>query len=87
MSFDRRGPIREASSLRSRGYGSRDAVARRNVHDRAGQYAMGCVERIRNLAIHDPQGSEPDATEALEILGALSTLARWATEAEVVRAR
>ena len=48
---------------------------------------MGCVKRIRNLAIHDPQGSEPDATETLEILGALSTLARWVTEAEVVRAK
>ena len=87
MSFDRRGPTRDQPRLRFRGYGSRDSLAWRNAHDGAREYAMGCVKRIRNLAIHDPQGSEPDATETLEILGALSTLARWVTEAEVVRAR
>ena len=87
MSFDRRGPTRDEPRLRFRGFGSRDSVAWKNAHDGARQYAMGCVKRIRNLAIHYPQGSEPDATETLEILGALSTLARWVTEANVVRAR
>ena len=87
MSFDRRGPTKDEPRLRFRGYGSRDSLAWKNAHDGAQQYALGCVKRIRNLAIHDPQGSEPDATETLEILGALSTLARWVTEAEVVRAR
>lgn len=87
VSFDRRGPTRHEPRLRFRGYGSRDSVAWRNAHDGARQYAMGCVKRIRNLAVHHPRNSEPDSTEALEILGALSTLARWVTEAEVVRAR
>ena len=76
MSFDRRGPTRDEPRLRFRGYGSRDSLAWRNAHEGAREYAMGCVKRIRNLAIHDPQDSEPDATETLEILGALSTLAR-----------
>ena len=87
MSFDRRGPTRNEPRLRFRGYGSRDSLAWRNAHEGAREYAMGCVKRIRNLTIHDPQDSEPDATETLEILGALSTLARWVTEAEVARAR
>ena len=85
MSFDRRGPTRHEPRLRFRGYGSRDSVAWRNAHDGARQYAMGCVKRIRNLTVHHPRNSEPNSTEALEILGALSTLARWVTEAEVVR--
>ena len=87
MSFDRRGPTKHEPRLRFWGYGSRDSVAWRNAHDGARQYAMGCVKRIRNLAVHHPRDSEPDATETLEILGALSTLARWITKAEVVRAR
>lgn len=57
----------------------------RNAHDGAQQYAIGCAKRIRNLAIHHPQDSEPDATSTLETLGALSTLARWVTEASVAR--
>ncbi|MYA44279.1 MAG: hypothetical protein F4Z31_21325 [Gemmatimonadetes bacterium] len=87
MSFDRRGPARDEPRLRFRGYGSRDSPAWKNAHDGARQYALGCVKRIRNLAVHHPQGAEPDATETLEILGALSTLARWVTEARVVTAR
>lgn len=87
MSFDRRGPARGEPRLRFRGYGSRDSLAWKNAHDGARQYALGCVKRIRNLAVHHPQDAEPEATETLEILGALSTLARWVTEARVVTVR
>ena len=87
MSFDRRGPTRDEPRLRFRGYGSRDSVAWRNAHEGARQYAMGCVKRIRNLAVHHPQSEEPNVTETLEILAALSTLARWVTDAEVVKPR
>ncbi|MXW98255.1 MAG: hypothetical protein F4Y05_01310 [Acidimicrobiaceae bacterium] len=87
MSFDRRGPARGEPRLRFRGYGSRDSPAWKNAHDGARQYALGCVKRIRNLAVHHPQDAEPEATETLEILGALSTLARWVTEARVVTVR
>ena len=87
MSFDRRGPARGEPRLRFRGYGSRDSPAWKNAHDGARQYALGCVKRIRNLAVHHPQDAEPGATETLEILGALSTLARWVTEVRVVTVR
>jgi hypothetical protein len=85
MSFDRRDPTVSEPRLRIRGFGPEGSVAWRNAHDGAQQYAIGCAKRIRNLAIHHPQDSEPDATSTLETLGALSTLARWVTEACVVR--
>lgn len=85
MSFDRRDPTEDEPRLRIQGYGSEGSMAWRNAHDGAQHYAIGCVKRIRNLAIHHPPDSEPDASEALEVLGALSTLARWVTGASVVR--
>ena len=86
MSFDRRDPTQNEPRLRIHGFGPEGSVAWRNAHDGAQQYAIGCAKRIRSLAIHHPQDLEPDATSTLETLGALSTLARWVTEASVVRA-
>ena len=86
MSFDRRDPTDSEPRLRIQGFGPEGSVAWRNAHDGAQHYAIGCAKRIRNLAIHHPQDAEPDATSTLETLGALSTLARWVTEASVARA-
>ena len=42
---------------------------------------MGCEKGIRNLVTHG--GRKPDEQTALEMLAALSLLARWIDEVEV----
>jgi hypothetical protein len=54
----------------------------RNAHNGARLFGMGCEAGIRNLVTHG--GRRPDEREALEMLAALSVLARWIDEAEVV---
>ena len=53
-----------------------------SMHEGAMSYARACMMAIRNLATHE--SDEPDAQVALEQLAALSVLARWIDEAEVV---
>ncbi len=55
----------------------------KNAHDGAASFGRGCVMRIRNLYTHEGNESEQ---EDLEVLCALSLLARWVDEAEVVNA-
>ncbi|MGA9077854.1 MAG: TIGR02391 family protein [Acidimicrobiales bacterium] len=49
--------------------------------DGARFFAMGCAMRIRNLVTH--RSTVPDEQTCLEMLAALSVLARWIDEAEV----
>lgn len=53
-----------------------------DAHEGAGAFGRGCFLRIRNLTTH---GHEPTEEELLESMFALSLLARWIDEAEVVR--
>lgn len=52
-----------------------------DAHEGAMFFGRGCALRIRNLAMH---GHEPSEQEALESLAALSLLARWVDDAQVV---
>jgi hypothetical protein len=52
-----------------------------SAHSGAGNFARGCVQRIRNLSDH--RTDEPSEAVALEQLAALSLLARWIDEAIV----
>lgn len=55
----------------------------KNAHDGAFFYGRGCAMRIRNLLAH--RADVPISRGyALELLGALSLLARWVESAEVV---
>jgi hypothetical protein len=54
-----------------------------NAHEGAMSFGRGCMMRVRNLYQH---GEEPSEQEALEALAALSLLARWIDQAEVVAA-
>ena len=55
-----------------------------SVHEGAMSFGQGCAQGIRNPQAHP----SPDITEqeALEQLAALSVLARWVAECEVVNA-
>lgn len=55
----------------------------KSAHEGAGAFARGCFLRIRNLYIHHDGEAEQ---EDLEALAALSLLARWIDDAEVVEA-
>ena len=55
-----------------------------NAHQGAMHFGAGCEKAIRNLVTHG--GRKPDPQVALEMLAALSVLARWIDEAEVVTA-
>jgi hypothetical protein len=55
-----------------------------SAHEGAMNFGVGCAQRIRNLVTHLPE--EPEEMVALEQLAALSVLARWTEEAEVVTA-
>lgn len=52
-----------------------------NAHEGAMAFGRGCAMRIRNMYTH---GQEPSEQEALESLAALSLLARWVDDAQVV---
>ena len=52
-----------------------------NAVDGARFFGMGCEAGIRNLVTHGSR--RPDEQTALEMLAALSVLARWIDEAEV----
>lgn len=52
-----------------------------NAVDGARYFGMGCEKGIRNLVTHG--GRKPDEQTALEMLAALSLLARWIDEVEV----
>ncbi|MDE0132973.1 MAG: hypothetical protein OXQ32_12015 [bacterium] len=66
---------------------NRDRQEWSNAHLGARSFAEGCMMRIRNLYKYHraAQGSNNSGT-AIENLAALSRLARWITDAEVVRA-
>lgn len=55
----------------------------RSAHEGAMSFGRGCFMAIRNLATHTLD--QPDEQPALEVLAALSVLARWIDEAEVVK--
>ncbi len=55
----------------------------RDAHVGVMSYGQGCAMAIRNLATH--RLDQPDEDEALELLAALSALARWIDEAEVAQ--
>lgn len=65
------------------GVGPEGSDSWKNAHDGAAAFGRGCVMRIRNLYTHE--GNKSDH-EDLEALCALSLLARWVEQAEVVRA-
>jgi hypothetical protein len=54
----------------------------RSVHQGAMSFGQGCFRAIRNIATHDL--TQPEELIALEQLAALSVLARWIDNAEVV---
>ena len=56
----------------------------KSAQDGAKLFGMGCFQSIRNLTTH--QQEQPSEDRALEMLAALSLLARWIGEAEVVTA-
>lgn len=53
----------------------------KSAHDGAMHFARGCFMAIRNPATHTLD--QPDEQTALELLAALSVLARWIDQAEV----
>lgn len=53
-----------------------------NAHDGVGNYGRGCFQRIRNLVNHSSRTI--DTSTAVEMLAALSLLARWIDEATLV---
>jgi hypothetical protein len=53
----------------------------RNAHNGARFFGMGCEAAIRNLVTHGAR--KPDQQTSLEMLAALSLLARWVDGAEV----
>ena len=83
-SFSEQPPRPEYPRLRYPAFGSDPkSDVWKNAHVGAMEYAKGCARRIRNLGLHHPEDMEPEPGDALEILCALSLLARWITEAEV----
>ena len=63
-----------------------DERAWTNAHEGVMHFARGCMMRIRNLHKYQPKGQSVSPGLAMEALAALSRLARWITDAEVVRA-
>ena len=57
-----------------------------NAHEGVMHFARGCMMRIRNLHKYQPKGQAISPGLAMEALAALSRLARWITDARVVRA-
>ncbi len=69
--------------LRPTGFGSPSSASFVSALEGARAFHIGAIQRIRNLATHSTD--EPEEQVALEELAALSVLARWIDEAEVVR--
>lgn len=65
---------------------SRDAKAWNNAHEGVMHFARGCMMRIRNLHKYQAEGQSISPGLAMEALATLSRLARWVTDAKVVRA-
>jgi hypothetical protein len=80
--FGARPPQPGSPRLRFMGFepGSDDWV---NAHEGALFFGRGCMMRIRNLWTH---GYEPGIDEAADALAALSLLARWIDDAQVLNA-
>ena len=64
----------------------RDEKTWNNAHEGVMHFARGCMMRIRNLHKYQPTGQSISPGLAMETLAALSRLARWITDAKVVRA-
>lgn len=64
----------------------RDKKAWNNAHEGVMHFARGCMMRIRNLHKYQATGQSISPGLAMESLAALSRLARWVTDAKVVRA-
>ena len=63
----------------------RDEDEWNNAHEGAMHFAWGCMKRIRNLYKYQSTEQAISSGLALETLAALSRLARWITDAKVVR--
>lgn len=55
-----------------------------SIHEGVVAFATGCFQAIRNITTHRME--QPDEDAALEMLAALSVLARWTDAADVVTA-
>ena len=83
-SFSPNAPTPEQPRLRFAAVGTdTSSAAWKDAHGGAMEYAKGCAKRIRNLNLHHPEDAEPGRGETVEMLSALSVLARWVTEAEL----
>lgn len=74
-------PTGKSPRLRFPDIGPTDSDAWKNAHEGAAAFGRGCFLRIRNLYTH--QNGETEQVD-LEALAALSLLARWIDEAELV---
>lgn len=81
--FSSGAPTDRMPRLRLGDVGPEGSDSWKNAHDGAAAFGRGCVMRIRNLYTHE--GAEGEQ-EDLEALCALSLLARWIEQADVVRA-
>jgi hypothetical protein len=76
-------PTERLPRLRLDDVGPESSDSWKNAHDGAAAFGRGCAMRIRNLYTHEGNESEQ---QDLEALCALSLLARWVEQADVVRA-
>ena len=81
QSFSLSPPASGRPRLRFAGY-VEDSESFTSKHEGALSFGRGCMQAIRNIATH--QSDEPEEQEALEQLAALSVLARWIDDADVV---
>ena len=84
--FSVKDPTSSTPRLRFQQYDrEKEEATWKSAHEGAKFFGMGCAMRIRNLIAHPNVGEGGmDEQEALERLAALSLLARWVEEAEVV---
>lgn len=81
--FSPEAPKKGNPRLRFSGFDPQGSDVWKSAHEGVGSFGRGCMLRIRNLASH---GTGMDDQTALESLAALSLLARWLDEAELVTA-
>lgn len=81
--FSEKPPLPTEPRLRFRGY-AEGTKAWTNENKGAMHFGIGCMKRIRNLLEHHPE--EVSEQVGQDCLGALSLLARWIDDAEVVLA-
>lgn len=79
--FSPANPTEKSPRLRFPDTGPIDSDAWKSAHEGAAAFGRGCFLRIRNLYTH--QNGETEQVD-LEALAALSLLARWIDEAELV---